>query len=334
MTGIQVAKYNVIITPLNGFRGTANLSFTDNNSTVFNVGLNETSVSLASGTAQTAVLSVGVTSIIVGTYQVPVTARDSQTNITQNAGLTISESLPNNEFAVFSTGTVNINGNVSVISDPTQNQGNVYGAGAVTIGGNASVIGLAESVQTVTATQGSVTGTITNGVAALAEPALNTASVKSAAMAAHTTNGNVSVSNGTVTLTGYYSGNVTLSGSVTATIKSPFYVQGAFTASNNVSISGGAIFCEGLMSLSNSVSVDSAGTTNPCLVCLNSQANALTILGSETIGGIIYCPNGGVTVGQSAEDDITVEGSVIGHGVSVGGNVTINRNTSITWPFS
>lgn len=322
------ADFTVTLTQKNGFKGTINLTVTNPNSSLLGASFDQTQLAVNGNTPATTTFRVVLlnSTSTTGDQTFTVTATSGSISHTVKPIVTLTGSTgtsPAANYAIFSTGPVSVTAGSSTISVPQDGTGNVYGAGSVSIDGNSSVDGFCQSVQTVSVASGSsVMNGVQNHISPLVVPTLDTASVKSAASAKKVTNGAVNINATTTTITGLYTGNVTITDS-TVTVVAPCYIEGSLNVSNSTTQTG-TLYAEGPVV----ISFSTTGDSNPLgLVCLASGVNALDVRYS-TCNGVTFCPNGAATIELAS----TLDATLVANGATVSG-CTVERDANLVWPL-
>ncbi len=145
---------------------------------------------------------------------------------------------------------------------------------------------------------------------------------KNAALAGGTYTGSMTINSNTSLGPKYITGNLNINNNKVLTLTGTIYVEGTITLQNNSRIimgAGGpyAIVTSGNIVMNNNITVDTTDAI-PMIMSVNGD---ITSTGSANIKGIIYAPNGTVTLANS----VVVYGSVVGQVVNTTNSTVITH---------
>jgi hypothetical protein len=231
------------------------------------------------------------------------------------------------KYAMLSNGPIVVSGQPIITSD-------VHSNDSVTFYGNPVINGEVSSAGDVnyyghpTVTEGTETG-----IAPTSMPAMNGAALRAQALANGSSNVSTISSNGSVTLKGLYTGNLTINSSPQITIIGTVYVTGWLIFNGNATTTLG----DGLIVAGTGIQFNGNGSLQGgdglALVALGTSAYntyppTVQFNSNMTIKGVIYAPNGFVQV----NGQIKLTGSIVAASTQINGNPTITRNVNYTSP--
>lgn len=162
----------------------------------------------------------------------------------------------------------------------------------------------------------------------------NIAAWKAEAEAGGVTNGSQSFGNSCIVNLGpgKITGSVSFGNGCTVTVKSPLWIQGALSAGNTTifkldqssgSLSG-IIIVDGATSIGNGGDLRGSGRAGSYLMLLSTYAGTAVSVDNSSISGIVYAPNGTVSLSNNASFK-----EIVASGISMGNSAVLNYETGL-----
>jgi len=233
---------------------------------------------------------------------------------------------------VYATGNVTLQNGATVtksvyaqgsiwLTNASQIQGNAHYQGTISMSGASSVLGSLYHETVTLPPFPTFTPPTADQITATANAYKGNASLGG-------TTGSVTINSNQSLGPKYITGNLNISNNKTLTLTGTIYVEGTITLGQNAQIVLGAgdpasnpwaIVAYGGITINNNASVNSTHATPlPVIMSVNGS---ITVTGSSDIGGILYAPNGTVTLSNS----VTVYGAAVGQVVNTSSSTTITH---------
>ena len=249
-------------------------------------------------------------------------------NVVQSVSGVIDTAAPPimGSYAILAKGTISSGSTITTNSAPTGAAGNIFSNTSISLTGGSTINGSAGAAGAITG--GTVTGGNTSGASPVTFPSLDVSGLLAQAQALGTTNGNITVGAGSVTVTGYVSGNLNTSGAGSILISGIVYVHGNVVLSGSSYGGNGILVSDGKITLSEGDGFTGAETNSLAIVGLSAASDAMKLMGGPTVRGALYVPNGTTVVSGGSK----IYGSVASNAVTMTGPSTITRDTNFAWP--
>jgi hypothetical protein len=233
---------------------------------------------------------------------------------------------------VYATGTITLDNSAKIaksayaqgsilLTNASQIQGNAHYQGTISMSGASSVLGHLYHETVTLPPFPTFTPPTADQITATANAYKGNASLGG-------TTGSVTINSNQSLGPKYITGNLNISNNKTLTLTGTIYVEGTITLGQNAQIVLGAgdpasnpwaIVAYGGITINNNASVNSTHATPlPVIMSVNGS---ITVTGSSDIGGILYAPNGTITLSNS----VTVYGAAVGQVVNTSSSTTITH---------